>query len=190
MAATAGILTDSISSTSSNPTIYYSASYIAERASENTTAVSITLDFFEWQSTSQNQIPAGSKLTIFARVNGGEWHSSVLKNNFVNWNKDSKHVTQIKLKAKSKSNWVNIDFYVSRSGSVASDRAGSLGTEKEPCKFLISIPNYSRSSKSPTGCIYFKESKKWKKANPYIKIDGVWKKAEPYIKINGKWEFT
>lgn len=186
MATTKGIIAESICSAEPASAIYYSVNYTAERASEG--IVYITLNFSEWQKLAGSYLGVGSKLTIFARANGGEWKSTVLKDSSVAWNSTTRGTALITLSADTKSSLVSIDFYITCSGSSFGSKVGEIGTASSPYNYKIIVPEYSTIVVTSVESVHLKESGIWREVVPYVKINDKWEQAFPYIKIDGVWE--
>ena len=197
MATTTGTLTDRISSTVSSPTVNYSASYTATRASETASEVSVKLNFSAWLNSSQSRLGTGIKLTVFARVNGGNWHSAVLKQSSASWSGTAKHSASLTISADLKTSTAKIEFYVSRTGSSYSGTAGILGSAGNPKSYAAALPAYSGGNTGgdvpPTPgrdkhVLYVNVGGVWKRAEPYVNVNGAWKSVIPYAKSNGVWK--
>lgn len=143
MAATSGKLVNQVSSTASSPTVNYSASYTATRASDTAAAISVKLTFLTWLNSSQSRLGTGIKLTVFARINGGAWKSAVLKSTSESWSGTATHSAGLTLTANVAANSTKIEFYVSRTGSSISGTAGTLGSSSSPKSYTAALPAYS-----------------------------------------------
>ena len=194
-------LVSKISSTAGSPTVNYSATYTATRATSTTANVSVTLSFKGWLNSSASSLGNGIKLTVYARMNGGAWSSAVLKNTSQTWSGTTQHTANnIVLTGSAASNKAKIEFYVTRSGSTYGGSAGNLGSASKPKSYTATLPAYDDGGgggDTPTPepvstdkYVYFKVGGVWKKAFQRFKISGAWKKTEPYIKINSTWKHT
>lgn len=196
MAQTTGTLVSKVSSTVSNPTVNYSATYTATRETTSTAAVSVALTFSAWLNSIASTLGTGIKLTVYARMNGGAWSSTVIKATSVSWSGTTKHTANITLTGNVTSNKTKIDFYVTRSGSSYSGAAGKLGSASSPKSYTATIPTYggggggNAPDNKDDKYICVKINGTWEQAIPYVKVNGTWKKAVPYIKISGTWKLT
>lgn len=195
MAQTTGTL-DKVSSTVSSPTVNYSATYIATRATASTAAVSVALTFSTWLN-SGGFLGTGHALKIYVRMNGGAWQNVQIKSRDASWRGTTKHTASVTLTGNVKSNETKIDFYVTREGSTESGSAGKLGSASKPKSYTATLPTYKDDggdTPTPTPAtdkyIYIRVNGAWKQAIPYVKVNGTWKKAVPYIRINGTWKST
>lgn len=190
MATTTGTLTSKASSTVSSPTVNYSATYTATRETTSTAAVSVALTFSAWLNSSASKLGTGTKLTIYARVNGGAWSSTVIKAASASWSGTTHHTANITLTGNVTSNKTKIDFYVTRSGSTYSGSAGNLGSASSPKSYTANLPEYGSQPVVTDKYVNVKVNGVWKRAIPYVKVNGTWKKAVPYIRVNGTWKST
>lgn len=142
MAQTTGTLVSKVSSTVSSPTVNYSATYTAARETTSTAAVSVALTFSAWLNSSASKLGTGTKLTIYARMNGGAWSSTVIKTTSASWSGTTHHTANITLTGNVTSNKTKIDFYVTRSGSTYSGSAGNLGSASSPKSYTANLPTY------------------------------------------------
>lgn len=150
MAQTTGTLVSKVSSTVSSPTVNYSATYTATRETTSSAAVSIALTFSAWLNSSASTLGAGIKLTVYARMNGGAWSSTVIKTTSASWRGTAQHTANITLTGNVTSNKTKIDFYVTRSGSSYSGTAGNLGSSSNPKSYTATLPTYSAATYSVT----------------------------------------
>ncbi len=196
MAETTGIFTDKITSTASSPHVNYSAAYTATRNDPSDKAVRVVLTCIGWLPSSASRLGSGIKLTVCARLNGGEWQSAVMKSTSAVWNGSSaKHAAVIELSGNVPSGSAKIEWYVTRSGSTYGGSAGILGSASRPKQYTAALPAYGGNddgsgSADAKGCVYIRVGGVWKRAVSYIKINGVWKKAVPYVKSGGVWKKT
>lgn len=190
-----------ISSTVGSPTVNYSATYTAARATSTTANVSVTLSFKGWLNSSASSLGNGIKLTVYARMNGGAWSSSVLKTTSQTWSGTTQHTANnIVLSGSTTSSKTKIDFYVTRSGSTYSGSAGNLGSASKPKSYTATLPAYDDGGggdDTPTPepvstdkYVYFKIGGVWKKAFQRFKISGVWNNVEPETKVSNMWKHT
>lgn len=135
-------LVEKVSSTVSSPTVNYSATYTATRETTSTTLVTIELEFEAWLNSSASKLGTGTKLTIYARMNGGAWSSTVIKTTSASWSGTTPHEADITLTGNVTSNKTKIDFYVTRSGSTYSGSAGNLGSASNPKSYTANLPTY------------------------------------------------
>ena len=142
MAQTTGTLVSKVSSTVSSPTVNYSATYTATRSNNSTAAVSIAFTFSAWLNSSTSTLGTGIKLTVYARMNGGAWSSTVIKTTSASWHGTAQHTANITLTGNVTSNKTKIDFYVTRSGSSYSGTAGKLGSASSPKSYMANLPTY------------------------------------------------
>lgn len=193
MAQTTGTLVSKVSSTVSNPTVNYSATYTATRETTSTAAVSVALTFSAWLNSSASKLGTGTKLTIYVRVNGGAWSSTVIKAASASWSGTTKHTANLTLTGSAPASTAKIEFYVSRTGSTYGGSAGKLGSASSPKSYTATIPTYGGNGggdATDDKYICVKINGAWKKAIPYMKVNGTWKKAVPYIKVSGTWKST
>lgn len=188
-----------ISSTAGSPTVNYSATYTAARATSTTANVSVTLSFKGWLNSSASSLGNGIKLTVYARMNGGAWSSAVLKTTSQTWSGTTQHTANnIALSGSTTSNKAKIEFYVTRSGSTYSGSSGVLGSSSKPKTYTATLPAYDDGggdtpTPEPVGTdkyVHFKVSGTWKKALPRFKVSGAWKNVEPEIKVSNTWKHT
>lgn len=191
-------LISKISSTAGSPTVNYSATYTATRATSTTANVSVTLSFKGWLNSSASNLGNGIKLTVYARMNGGAWSSAVLKTTSQAWSGTTQHTANnIVLSGSATSNKAKIEFYVTRSGSTYGGSAGNLGSASKPKSYTATLPAYDDGGDdTPTPepvstdkYIYFKIGGVWKKSIAYIK-NSTWKKSAANIKTGGVWKST
>lgn len=193
-------LISKISSTAGSPTVNYSATYTATRATSTTANVSVTLSFKGWLNSSASNLGNGIKLTVYARMNGGAWSSAVLKTTSQAWSGTTQHTANnIVLSGSATSNKAKIEFYVTRSGSTYGGSAGILGGASKPKAYTATLPAYDDGGGGDTPTpepvsvdkyIYFKIGGVWKKALQRFKIGGAWNNVEPETKINSTWKHT
>ena len=131
-----GILTRKISSTVSTPIVNYSVSYNSEKTMD--TGVTVTIDFTSWLDD-KTLLGVNTKLTAFVRLNDGAWESIVLKENDDVWGDTRTHTASLTLSSPVYSAVTNLDFYISRSGSIASGVAGTIGDSFNPVKYSIKV---------------------------------------------------
>ena len=131
-----GTVVSKISSTASSPAVNYSSTY---ESTKNGTALNVKLSFSAWLNSSGSSLGTGIKLTVFARLNSGEWSSSVIKESNASWSGTSHHSTSISLSASSSGSTATVEFYVTRSGSSYSGSAGTLGSASSPKTYTINI---------------------------------------------------
>ena len=124
-----GVLFRDLKSTVSRPTVHYSGSY-------EVTASVVILTFKGWLASSAGWLGNGIQLTVFARLNGGEWHSALLKPSASVWNDGTKHAASLTLSGEV-SGRAKIELYVTRTGSGYGGSAGNLGSAKSPKRFMI-----------------------------------------------------
>lgn len=130
-----GVLFSDMKSTVGSPTVHYSASYEVSDSS-------LVLTFSAWLNSITSTLGTGIKLTVYARMNGGAWSSTVIKATSVSWSGTTKHTANITLTGTVTSNKTKIDFYVTRSGSSYSGTAGKLGSASNPKSYTATIPTY------------------------------------------------
>ena len=131
-----GILTRKISSTVSTPIVNYSVSYSSEKTID--TGVTVSIDFTSWLDD-KTLLGVNTKLTAFVRLNDGAWESIVLKENDDVWGDTRTHTASLTLSSPVYSAVTNLDFYISRSGSIASGVAGTIGDSFNPVKYSIKV---------------------------------------------------
>ena len=131
-----GILTRKISSTVSTPIVNYSVSYSSEKTID--TGVTVTIDFTSWLDD-KTLLGVNTKLTAFVRLNDGAWESIVLKENDDVWGDTRAHTSSLTLSSPVYSAVTNLDFYISRGGSIASGVAGIIGDSFNPVKYSIKV---------------------------------------------------
>lgn len=124
-----GVLFSDLKSTVSSPTVHYSCEY-------EVTNSGVTLSSKGWLNSSASTLGNGIKLTVFARLNGGEWASAVIKAANSSWGGTGKHSASLSVSGKA-SGRTKIELYVTRSGSSYSGSAGSIGSAKKPKIFYI-----------------------------------------------------
>lgn len=129
-----GDLFSKLSSTVSQPTVNYKAHYTKNR---NGTNLTVSLIFSAWLNSSASHLGTGIKLTVFTRLNGGTWNSTVLKNNADSWSGTSLHTCNVALSGNTSADNATVEFYVSRTGSSYSGTAGSLASAGSPKKYTI-----------------------------------------------------
>lgn len=134
--SSSGNLFSRLSSTVSRPTVNYAATYAASRSG---TALTVTLKFSAWLNSSASRLGSGIKLTAFVRLNGGAWHSVVLKGNADMWKGASTHTVSATLSGSTSGADEVIEFYVSRVGSSYGGTAGTLASAGSPKKFAIHL---------------------------------------------------
>ena len=124
-----GVLFLDLKSTVSSPTVHYSCEY-------EVTGVGVTLSLKGWLNSSASSLGNGIKLTVFARLNGGAWASTVIKATNTAWSGTGKHSASLSVSGKA-SGKTKIELYVTRSGSSYSGSAGSIGSAKKPKIFYF-----------------------------------------------------
>lgn len=124
-----GVLFSDLKSTVSSPTVHYSCEY-------EVTNSGVTLSLKGWQNSSASSLGNGIKLTVFARMNGGAWASTVIKAANTAWSGTGKHSASLSVSGKA-SGKTKIELYVTRSGSSYSGSAGSIGSAKKPKIFYF-----------------------------------------------------
>ena len=125
----AGVLFSDLKSTVSSPTVHYSCAY-------EVTDSGVSLSFKGWLNSSGSSLGNGIKLTVFARLNGGAWTSTVIKAANTAWSGTGKHSASLSVSGKA-SGKTKIELYVTRSGSSYSGSAGSIGSAKKPKIFYF-----------------------------------------------------
>ena len=125
----AGVLFSDLKSTVSSPTVHYSCAY-------EVTDSGVSLSFKGWLNSSASSLRNGIKLTVFARLNGGAWASTVIKATNTAWSGTGKHSASLSVSGKA-SGKTKIELYVTRSGSSYSGSAGSIGSAKKPKIFYF-----------------------------------------------------
>ena len=119
---------EKVTSKAGDPDVNYSASFDWTKTG---TSLSVSATFAAWIS-SASWLGTGKKLTIYARLNGGEWKSVVIKENGDSWKYSStKHYKTVSLTGTAKAENV-IQWYVTRAGSNTSGSAGVLGSKSSP----------------------------------------------------------
>ncbi len=131
-----GSLVSDTVSTASSPHVHYAAAY---SATKNGSALSVDLTFTAWLNSSGSSLKTGIKLTVFARINGGEWASVVIKQNSAVWTGTSRHSASLHLAAVAGGSSVKVDFYVTRNGSSYGGDAGKLGTASQPKSYQFTM---------------------------------------------------
>ena len=117
-----------VTSKAGDPDVNYSASFDWTKTG---TSLSVSATFAAWIS-SASWLGTGKKLTIYARLNGGEWKSVVIKENGDSWKySPTKHYKTVSLTGTAKAENV-IQWYVTRAGSNTSGSAGVLGSKSSP----------------------------------------------------------
>lgn len=129
------IITSKISSTVANPIVNYSVLYNSEKNIGE--GVAVTLDFTSWLE--KDSLGTGVKLTVFAKLNDGEWRSVVLKENSEAWRDTRAHTSSLTLSSSIYSSITNLDFYISRVGSTASGLAGIIGDLYNPVRYSLRV---------------------------------------------------
>ena len=124
-----GVLFSDLKSTVSSPTVHYSCAY-------EVTGSGVSLSFKGWLNSSASSLRNGIKLTVFARLNGGAWASTVIKATNTAWSGTGKHSASLSVSGKA-SGKTKIELYVTRSGSSYSGSAGSIGSAKKPKIFYF-----------------------------------------------------
>ena len=124
-----GVLFSDLKSTVSSPTVHYSCEY-------EVTNSGVTLSLKGWLNSSASSLGNGIKLTVFARLNGGAWASTVIKATNTAWSGTGKHSASLSVSGKA-SGKTKIELYVTRSGSSYSGSAGSIGSAKKPKIFYF-----------------------------------------------------
>lgn len=124
-----GVLFSDLKSTVSSPTVHYSCEY-------EVTNSGVTLSLKGWLNSSASSLGNGIKLTVFARMNGGAWASTVIKAANTAWSGTGKHSASLTLNG-TVSGKTKIELYVTRSGSSYSGSAGSIGSAKKPKIFYF-----------------------------------------------------
>lgn len=124
-----GVLFSDLKSTVSSPTVHFSCGYEATNARVN-------LTFKGWLTSSASKLGSGIKLTVFARMGGGEWQSAVIKSTSAVWNDSSKHSASLTLDGEI-SGKTKIELYVTRSGSTYGGSAGTVASAKSPKTYYI-----------------------------------------------------
>ena len=124
-----GVLFSDLKSTVSSPTVHYSCEY-------EVTNSGVTLSLKGWLNSSASSLGNGIKLTVFARLNGGAWASTVIKATNTAWSGTGKHSASLTLNG-TVSGKTKIELYVTRSGSSYSGSAGSIGSAKKPKIFYF-----------------------------------------------------
>lgn len=124
-----GVLFSDLKSTVSSPTVHYSCEY-------EVTNSGVTLSLKGWLNSSASSLGNGIKLTVFARMNGGAWASTVIKAANTAWSGTRKHSASLTLNG-TVSGKTKIELYVTRSGSSYSGSAGSIGSAKKPKIFYF-----------------------------------------------------
>ena len=124
-----GVLFSDLKSTVSSPTVHYSCEY-------EVTNSGVTLSFKGWLGSTGSTLGNGIKLTVFARMNGGAWVSTVIKATNTAWSGTRKHSASLSVSGKA-SGKTKIELYVTRSGSSYSGSAGSIGSAKKPKIFYF-----------------------------------------------------
>ena len=131
-----GTLVSKVSSTVSSPTVNYSASYAA---SKNGTDMTVELNFAGWLNSSGSSLGTGIKLTVYARIAGGEWKSAVMKENSASWSGTTRHTVSLNLSGTVSGTAATVEFYVTRSGSTYGGSAGTLGSASKPKSYTFNI---------------------------------------------------
>lgn len=124
-----GVLFSDLKSTVSSPTVHYSCAY-------EVTDSGVSLSFKGWLNSSGSSLGNGIKLTVFARLGGGAWASTVIKAANTAWSGTGKHSASLSVSGKA-SGRTKIELYVTRSGSSYSGSAGSIGSAKKPKIFYF-----------------------------------------------------
>ena len=125
----AGVLFSDLKSTVSSPTVHYSCEY-------EVTNSGVTLSLKGWLNSSASSLGNGIRLTVFARLNGGAWASTVIKATNTAWSGTGKHSASLLLNGMA-SGRTKIELYVTRAGSSYSGSAGSIGSAKKPKIFYF-----------------------------------------------------
>lgn len=124
-----GVLFSDLKSTVSSPTVHYSCAY-------EVTGSGVSLSFKGWLNSSGSSLGNGIKLTVFARLGGGAWASTVIKATNTAWSGTGKHSASLSVSGKA-SGKTKIELYVTRSGSSYSGSAGSIASAKKPKIFYF-----------------------------------------------------
>ena len=127
--SSSGDLFKDLKSTVSSPTVHFSCGYEVTNARVN-------LTFKGWLTSSASKLGSGIKLTVFARMGGGEWQSAVIKSTSAVWNDSSKHSASLTLDGEI-SGKTKIELYVTRSGSTYGGSAGTVASAKSPKTYYI-----------------------------------------------------
>ena len=131
-----GTLVSKVSSTVARPTVNFSATYAATR---NGTALTVNLTFSAWLNSSASSLGTGVKLTVYARVKGGAWSSTIIKNPSDSWSGTTQHSANLSLSGTINGNTATVEFYVTRSGSTYGGNAGTLGSASKPKSYNFNI---------------------------------------------------
>lgn len=126
-----GVLFSDLKSTVSRPTVHYSCGY-------EVTGSGVTLSLKGWLNSSASSLGNGIKLTVFARLNGGAWASTVIKATNTAWSGTGKHSASLSVSGKA-SGKTKIELYVTRSGSTYGGSAGKIASAKSPKTYTINI---------------------------------------------------
>ena len=126
-----GVLFSDLKSTVSSPTVHYSCEY-------EVTNSGVTLSLKGWLNSSASSLGNGIKLTVFARLNGGAWASTVIKATNTAWSGTGKHSASLSVSGKA-SGKTKIELYVTRSGSTYGGSAGKIASAKSPKTYTIHI---------------------------------------------------
>ena len=126
-----GVLFLDLKSTVSSPTVHYSCEY-------EVTNSGVTLSLKGWLNSSASSLGNGIKLTVFARLNGGAWASTVIKATNTAWSGTGKHSASLSVSGKA-SGKTKIELYVTRSGSTYGGSAGKIASAKSPKTYTIHI---------------------------------------------------
>lgn len=131
-----GTLVNKVSSTVSRPVVNYSATY---SASSIASALTVNLTFAAWLNSSASSLGSGVKLTVFARVRGGDWASAVIKSPASAWSGTSRHNVALSVAGTVSSDTATVEFFVTRSGSTYGGTAGTLGSASKPKSYSFKI---------------------------------------------------
>lgn len=126
-----GVIFSDLKSTVSSPTVHYSCEY-------EVTGSGVTLSLKGWLNSSASSLGNGIKLTVFARMNGGAWASTVIKASNTAWSGTGKHSALLTLNG-TVSGKTKIELYVTRSGSTYGGSAGKIASAKSPKTYTIHI---------------------------------------------------
>lgn len=124
-----GWLFKDLKSTVSHPTVHYSCEYAL-------TNTGVKLAFKSWLNSSNSTLGNGIKLTVFARLNSGQWFSAVLKSVSVTWSGTGKHTAALTLSGAVTSK-TKVEIYVTRAGSTYGGSAGKIASASSPKTYYI-----------------------------------------------------
>lgn len=181
-----------VASTVSSPAVNYSGEYEATRSGNS---VSFRLVVKAWLNSSGSRLGQGAKLTIKARVNGGQWYEGVIKAATDTWSGTAQHSVEMSMPFSSTSDKCTVEIYVTRHGSTYGGTAGELGSANNPYRYTANIPGYQPTPtpdppeppEPAAGTVRVKHQNQWKPAAVYVRHQNRWKPATVYVRSGNRW---